>query len=97
VAHYTEGFNRFVASTVAPVASGWSILPGGAFTHWENAALSRRTPGAVVHLADQNFRKADAGAISETRCRSVGELQFTLDRLKAWLPAQRVNEEIGFQ
>jgi hypothetical protein len=48
VAHYTEGFNRFVASTVAPVASGWSILPGGAFTHWENAALSRRTPEAVT-------------------------------------------------
>jgi hypothetical protein len=32
---FTEGFNRFVTSTVAPVASGWSILPGGTFTHWK--------------------------------------------------------------
>jgi hypothetical protein len=24
VTHFTEGFNHFVASTVAPVASGWS-------------------------------------------------------------------------
>jgi hypothetical protein len=32
---FTEGFNRFVTSTVAPVASGWSILPGGILTHWK--------------------------------------------------------------
>ena len=31
----TEGFNRFVTSTVAPVASGWSISPGGTLTHWK--------------------------------------------------------------
>ena len=29
----TRGFNRFVTSTVAPVASGWSISPGGTLTH----------------------------------------------------------------
>jgi hypothetical protein len=28
----------------SPVASGWSESPGGACTHWESAALSRRTP-----------------------------------------------------
>jgi len=33
---HSEGFNRFVTSAVAPVASGWSILPGGTFTHWES-------------------------------------------------------------
>jgi hypothetical protein len=32
---FTEGFNRFVTSTVAPVASGWSISPGGTLTHWK--------------------------------------------------------------
>ena len=32
---FTEGFNRFVTSTVAPVASGWSSLPGGTLTHWK--------------------------------------------------------------
>ena len=31
----TRGFNRFVTSTVAPVASGWSISPGGTLTHWK--------------------------------------------------------------
>jgi hypothetical protein len=32
---HSKGFNRFVTSTVAPVASGGSTLPGGTFTHWE--------------------------------------------------------------
>jgi len=32
---FTEGFNCFVTSTVAPVASGWSISPGGILTHWK--------------------------------------------------------------
>jgi hypothetical protein len=31
----TRGFNCFVTSTVAPVASGWSISPGGTLTHWK--------------------------------------------------------------
>jgi hypothetical protein len=31
-----EGFDGFVTSTAAPIASGWSDqLPGGAFTRWE--------------------------------------------------------------
>jgi hypothetical protein len=29
-----EGFSHFVASMTAPVASGWSDLPGGPCTHW---------------------------------------------------------------
>jgi len=41
---YTEGFDSFVTSTAAPVASGWSDqLPGGSCTHWEYAAFPRRT------------------------------------------------------
>src|SRR6516225_8750839 len=35
----TEGFNCFVTSTVAPVASGWSISPGGTLTHWKAPPL----------------------------------------------------------
>jgi hypothetical protein len=38
-----EGFSHFVTSMTAPVASGWSNLPGGACTHWKSAAFSRRT------------------------------------------------------
>ena len=47
VTRFTEGFSRFVASTAAPVASGGSTSPGGACTHWNNIAFSRRTPEAV--------------------------------------------------
>ena len=43
-----EGFSHFVTSMTAPVASGWSISPGGAFTHWKSAALARRTPNAAL-------------------------------------------------
>ena len=45
--HIPEGFNGFVTSAVAPVASGGSTSPGGTFTHWNNTAFSRRTPKAV--------------------------------------------------
>jgi hypothetical protein len=31
----SEGFSHFVTSMTAPVTSGWSISPGGAFTHWK--------------------------------------------------------------
>ncbi len=36
-ARFTGGFNRFVTSTVAPVASGWSYLAG-----WEFHPLGKR-------------------------------------------------------
>ena len=39
VTRLTEGFNHFVTSMIAPVTSGWSILPGGACTHWEAPPL----------------------------------------------------------
>src|SRR6202044_1070778 len=32
---YTEGFSHFVTSMTAPVASGWSVWPGGAYPHWK--------------------------------------------------------------
>src|SRR6201985_1448680 len=31
----SEGFNHFVPSVAAPVASGWSVSPGGICTHWK--------------------------------------------------------------
>ena len=31
----SEGFSHFVTSIAAPVASGWSVSPGGACTHWK--------------------------------------------------------------
>ena len=35
VTGYTEGFSHFVTSMTAPVASGWSVSPGGTCTHWK--------------------------------------------------------------
>jgi hypothetical protein len=51
------------------------------------ASLPLTGPGAVVYFVDLNFRQADTGAISESRCYSVRELQFPLDHLEAWLVA----------
>src|SRR5258707_15465720 len=44
----TRGFRHFVTSMPAPVASGWSDLAGWALHPLESAALSRRTPEAVI-------------------------------------------------
>src|SRR5215469_1265479 len=59
----TEGFNRFVTSAVAPVASGWSILPGGIFTHWKapplHGAPRKRTllsDGSGSRVCENSFR-----------------------------------------
>ena len=42
-----EGFSHFVTSMTAPIASGWSGLPGGTYTHWKappfHGAHSSRT------------------------------------------------------
>jgi SAM domain (Sterile alpha motif) len=48
VTRYTEGFSHFVTSMTAPVASGWSDLAGWDSHPLESAALSRRTPIAVI-------------------------------------------------
>ena len=40
----TEGFSHFVASIAAPVASGWSVLPGGICTHWRAPPLHGANP-----------------------------------------------------
>jgi len=40
---YTEGFNRFVTSTVAPIAAGWSDSCRVGLTPTEKQRLSRRT------------------------------------------------------
>src|ERR1700746_182580 len=31
----SEGFSHFVTSIAAPVASAWSVSPGGACPHWK--------------------------------------------------------------
>src|ERR1700750_154350 len=43
----SEGFSHFVTSVAAPVASGWSVSPGGICTHWK-APPCLRTPETDV-------------------------------------------------
>src|SRR5262249_55862840 len=45
----SEGFSHFVTSIAAPAASGWSVA-GWDLHPLESAALSRRTPTAVIGL-----------------------------------------------
>jgi hypothetical protein len=51
VIRYIEGFSYFVTSITAPIASGWSEIAGWDFHPLRNAALSRRTPEAVIRQA----------------------------------------------
>src|SRR5271168_3102044 len=55
----TEGFSHFVTSMTAPVASGWSDLPGGIYTHWKappfHGARQERTH-AVCRACDHRCR-----------------------------------------
>jgi hypothetical protein len=48
----SEGFSHFVTSIAAPVASGWSGLPGGTCTHWNappcHGARDNQTSGEPV-------------------------------------------------
>jgi hypothetical protein len=46
----TRGFNCLVTSTVAPVASGWSILPGGTLTHWKAPPFHGAPPKRSFHV-----------------------------------------------
>jgi len=46
------GFSQFVTSLTAPVASGWSISPGGIRTHWKAPPLHGAHPLRVSRLAE---------------------------------------------
>jgi hypothetical protein len=54
VTRLPEGFSHFVASTAAPVASGWSDLAGWDLHPLESAALSRRTLEAESETSQSN-------------------------------------------
>src|SRR5467141_3115430 len=43
-----EGLSHFVTSMTAPIASGWSGLPGGACTHWKAPPLHGAHPNQTL-------------------------------------------------
>jgi hypothetical protein len=55
VFRYIEGFSFFVTSITAPIASGWSEIAGWDSHPLRNAALSRRTPKAVISQTKKNY------------------------------------------
>ncbi len=67
VARYIEGFSHFVTSMTAPMTSGWSISPGGAFTHWKAPPLHGAHPLRSVAEArsrrsrERNLYRLNAG------------------------------------
>src|SRR5271155_3652231 len=48
---YTEGFSHFVTSMTAPVASGWSVSPGGTCTHWKAPPVTAHTLSCPLRSA----------------------------------------------
>jgi hypothetical protein len=49
---YTEGFSRFVASTTAPIATGWSESAGWDSHPLKDRAFARRTKRFVEYLLE---------------------------------------------
>src|SRR5271156_5482496 len=55
---YTEGFSHFVTSMTAPVASGWSVSPGGTCTHWKAPPVTAHTARRLKQpIADRLQRR----------------------------------------
>jgi len=61
---YTGGFSRFVASTAAPIATGWSDLAGRDSHPLRNRAFARRTKNRTLAICGRTgklVRSALAG------------------------------------
>src|SRR5262249_1180087 len=76
-----EGFSHFVTSMTAPIASGWSDLPGGTCTHWKAPPLHGAHPVRTLGLIG---RSASAGVNFATRwvvqgCYSSGHATHVLN------------------
>jgi len=56
---YTEGFSHFVTSMTAPVASGWSVSPGGTCTHWKAPPFTAHTLCCPSRSAPQTDGKRE--------------------------------------
>jgi hypothetical protein len=67
---YTEGFSHFVTSMTAPVASGWSVWPGGACTHWKAPPCHGAHVKRTLRIAPVDVAFGE-GFWTPARCRTV--------------------------
>src|SRR5712664_3027432 len=98
----TEGFSHFVSSMTAPVASGWSGLPGGICTHWNappfHGAHPFRTSATTKdisfdpprHLPSVEFRQILQHSLLGGRpCSDASSSHFSAARQSCRLPRMR--------
>jgi hypothetical protein len=82
----SEGFSHFVTSIAAPVASGWSVSPGGACTHWKappsHGARQKRSFALLV------LRTGDHTCAAGTRIRIAKGTGIEDGQKKPWEGAQ---------
>ena len=72
VARYIEGFSHFVTSMTAPITSGWSISPGGAFTHWKAPPLHGAHP--LRSVAEARSRRSRGRNLYRLNAQFTGAL-----------------------
>ena len=77
---YTGGFSRFVTSTTAPIATGWSDLAGRDSHPLRNRAFARRTKNRTQRECQTITMATDVSS-------SVGTPRPTFTRSTARLPA----------
>ena len=96
MARFTEGFNRFVTSTVA------RLLPAGAVAGWdfhplESATFSRRTPEAVTPCTISSQRAAKTFAFGNFLSQQAQDsLTLTRRGLRGLLVSHEGNYSYGF-
>ena len=73
VTRLPEGFSHFVTSMTAPVASGWSISPGGACTHWKAPPYhgARQLPSFVIHRRRVGADSGSAVWLTRLNCALI--------------------------
>ena len=71
---HSEGFSHFVTSMAAPVASGWSVSPGGICTHWKAPPLHGAHPQRSSHVPKYSALDEPGRVV----CSSPSSEQITL-------------------
>ncbi|NYF54122.1 hypothetical protein [Tunturiibacter gelidoferens] len=63
---YTGGFSRFVTSTTAPIATGWSDLAGRDSHPLRNRAFARRTKNRTLRKPEKNSGGLESKGVEQS-------------------------------